>query len=119
MLKRFGKFCSVSEVDVSDSYQKLNTDRLAEIFKDRVTKPQCPFCEHDDWALPQLSGSSGVMLPWAYGENFALTGPSAVMLYCKNCGFMRLHALDALDGVLEDTGINADLIEVGPKREDA
>lgn len=100
---------------MSNDYRSLNTSRLAQIFKERIKNPQCPFCEHDDWALPHVTGSTGVRIPWAFGQNFALSGPSAVMLYCKNCGFMRLHALDALDGVLVDSEV--DVIEVGPPKD--
>ncbi|MCU0211639.1 MULTISPECIES: hypothetical protein [Pseudomonas] len=98
---------------MSNDYQSLDTDRLKQIFKERITKPECPFCGHDDWALPHVTGSTGVRIPWAFGQNFALSGPAAVMLYCKNCGFMRLHALAALDGVL----VEPDVIEVGPPKE--
>lgn len=95
---------------MSSDDQSLDTDRLAQIFKERITKPECPLCEQDDWALPHMTGSTGVRIPWAFGPNFALNGPSAVLLYCKYCGFMRLHALDALDGVL----IESSDINVGP-----
>jgi len=95
---------------VSSNDQSLDTDRLAQIFKERITKPECPLCEQDDWILPHMTDSTGVRIPWAFGEYFALNGPSAVLLYCKHCGFIRLHALDALDEVLIET----DVINVGP-----
>ena len=95
---------------MSSNDQSLDTDRLAQIFKERITKPECPLCEHDDWVLPHMTDSTGVRIPWAFGEYFALNGPSAVLLYCKHWGFIRLHALDALDGVLIET----DVINVGP-----
>ncbi|MDD0980699.1 hypothetical protein [Pseudomonas shahriarae] len=98
---------------MSSDYQSLDTDRLKQIFKERITKPECPFCGCDDWALPLITGSTGVRIPWAFGQSFIMSGPAAVMLYCKNCGFMRLHALQALDGVL----IDPDVIEVGPPKE--
>lgn len=98
---------------MSNDYQSLDTDRLKQVFKERITRPECPFCGHDDWALPHLSGTTGVMLPWAIGTSFALSGPSAVMVFCKNCGFIRLHALKALDGVV----VEPDVIEVGPPKE--
>lgn len=88
----------------------LDTDRLAEIFKETIKHPQCPFCESEDWALPLPPGSIGVALPWAVGQEYAMVGMQTVMLYCKNCGFVRMHALEALDGVLVET----DVIEVGP-----
>lgn len=98
---------------MSDNYQGLNVDRLAQIFKERIKNPQCPFCEHDEWALPLPTGVTGVSLPWAKGSDYLMQGAPAVMLYCKNCGFIRLHSLNALEEVL----IEPDVIEVSPGKE--
>jgi len=95
---------------MSRKYQSLDTDLLAQLFRERIKNPKCPFCEHEEWALPLPTGATGVVLPWARGDEYIMPGNPIVMLYCKNCGFIRLHSLDALDGVLPEP----DVIEVGP-----
>lgn len=88
----------------------LDTERLAAIFEEKIIHPQCPFCDCEEWELPLPDNTTGVSLPWGRGTNFVLSGTPAVMLYCKNCGFVRLHSLRALNGVL----VEPDVITIGP-----
>lgn len=78
----------------------LDTERLAEIFKQRIKNPNCPFCGNEEWALPLPPGITGVGLPWCVGGEYFDSAAPAVMLFCKCCGFMRLHSIEALEGVL-------------------
>jgi len=92
----------------------LDTSRLAQIFKERLTNDDCPFCEQAEWELPLQSGATGVGLPWVRGTEYLQCGVPAVMLNCKHCGFIRLHSLSVLSDVIVEGGIAGD----GPETSD-
>jgi hypothetical protein len=67
---------------------------------DRVADPVCPVCSVNDYEVPK--DISRIHLPAADLEGRLLPGNTlaAQPLICRNCGFIRLHAL----AIIEDTG---------------
>ncbi len=75
-------------------YQTLN-DRLYE----RGTRGDCAMCGHNDWGgLGRADVAEVVSLssPPPGGEYTAGHGHGAYGWACRNCGFIRLHAITVL-----------------------
>jgi predicted RNA-binding Zn-ribbon protein involved in translation (DUF1610 family) len=56
------------------------------------SKEHCPFCGDRDWFVLDVPGDETVAVVSRRGEVPTYT------LICENCGFLRQHARDVVDG---------------------
>lgn len=77
------------------SPKMVDSGKLAEAFRLKGVKPECPSCDKSGWDLRTGSGITGVTISYGDTEgSMYMYGHPAICLVCKNCGFMKLHALE-------------------------
>jgi hypothetical protein len=76
---------------------EMDRKALRNFLHSRRSDAPCPFCGENEWE--GLKGDPDVGLPIrtpAPPEGSGIPNVPATLLFCENCGFIRLH----LDGVL-------------------
>jgi hypothetical protein len=78
-------------------------DDVAAVLSARGVSPKCPSCGKGEWDAFGLLGNLHVALPAATPGDELVQGAgrgaflSAYAFTCHNCGFVRLHARQALE----------------------
>ncbi len=78
-------------------------DDVAKLLSDRGVSAKCPSCGKDEWDAFGLLGNLHVVLQAATPNDDLVQGGgrgaylSAYAFTCHNCGFVRLHARQALE----------------------
>jgi hypothetical protein len=76
----------------------MDSRQLDNFFTSRGAYLNCPACGYDgDWA--RIEGDADLKLNTLNGNG--MIGVTAVL--CQHCGYIRLHSLDAIKGILADT----------------
>jgi hypothetical protein len=83
------------------------TDEVTQLLSDRGSSAKCPSCGKGEWDAFGLFGNLHVVLPAATPDDELVQGAgrgaflSAYAFTCHNCGFVRLHARQALEEASE------------------
>jgi hypothetical protein len=80
-------------------YGEVNPESLAAALFDAGVQRECPFCHQERWVSLSASQDLLASLRVALYDGTLVDpqgGIPAFALVCANCGFIRLHSLDAL-----------------------
>lgn len=73
----------------------MDDRELANFLVSRGVESECPICHHDEWALIGADGAR-MMLTCETPDGRLGRGVEVVPFACQNCGFVRLHSVDAM-----------------------
>jgi hypothetical protein len=74
---------------------RLDVAKLDVALAHKEASEGCPFCTRRDWTTDEMPAAVSQADPDT-GEPVAGVAIQAAVLVCKNCGFIRFHAVDVL-----------------------
>lgn len=86
--------------------QKLREHPIKEFFVRKGVSLSCSSCGSDDWVVSEPADSVPVVNYWARDEwPFSIQrGTSVYLLYCQNCGYLRMYDRKHVDEGLRGAG---------------
>lgn len=70
--------------------RRVNLAKFDDWLKKNTSSCKCPFCQGEDWILPNSDTLVGCAIPWGNGTgDMYMTGMPVLPLVCKKCLFVR------------------------------
>ncbi|KAA1057188.1 hypothetical protein FH063_001356 [Azospirillum argentinense] len=86
-------------------------EQIKNFFDRKVTHPECPVCDANDWLVAPSPSTGEVTLLNSINVHKPGERPSetyaVIQVYCNNCGYVRMHNIGVMmRGIYDDGNSN-------------